>query len=97
MIISNESVAYCQASEVFCHGDLLVQIGYRECDTIEHGNIYYREALKHYLLPMKYVKEEEYFSKFGFLEDRILLLLVALGGDRKVIVDWCQGIGNRDR
>ena len=46
------------------------------------------------MLPMKYVKEEEYFSKFGFLEDRILLLLVALGGDRKVIVDWYQGIGN---
>lgn len=35
--------------------DTILKTGYKESDTVEHGNKYYREALKCYLLPMKFM------------------------------------------
>eukprot|EP00579_Thalassiosira_antarctica_P006577 CAMPEP_0201899712 /NCGR_PEP_ID=MMETSP0902-20130614/50968_1 /ASSEMBLY_ACC=CAM_ASM_000551 /TAXON_ID=420261 /ORGANISM="Thalassiosira antarctica, Strain CCMP982" /LENGTH=285 /DNA_ID=CAMNT_0048433193 /DNA_START=116 /DNA_END=973 /DNA_ORIENTATION=- len=72
--------------------DLLVNIGYRESDTIEHGSDYYREALKYYLEPKFYVPGgfREYLFRF---EDRILLLFVILGGDNGTIKEWVVEAG----
>ena len=35
--------------------DTILKTGYKESYTVEHGNKYYREALKCYLLPMKFM------------------------------------------
>lgn len=77
---------------MICLADLLVGVAYRECDTIEHGSVYYREALRYYVEePMKVLKGQ-YHNMLDFaggVEDRILLLLVALGGDDKTLMSWC--------
>ena len=39
--------------------DLLAQVGYKESGVM-NGSLYYREALKNYLLPMKLLGEDEY-------------------------------------
>ena len=78
--------------------DTILKTGYRESDTVEHGNNYYREALKCYLLPMKIMAPENgsfvpnhCFRKFRFIEERVLFLLILLGGDRRVLYDWTSG------
>lgn len=83
------SISYCIAIETIQMADLLLQIGYRESDTVEHGNVYYRNALKYYIMPISRVKEAQYYIKFGWVDDRILLLLVLLGGDYKSIETEC--------
>jgi hypothetical protein len=40
-------------ARTFEFADFLVQVGYRQSDTVANGMLYYREALKHYLLPLK--------------------------------------------
>ena len=76
--------------------DTILKTGYKESDTVEHGKNYYREALKCYLLPMKFMTTEtgvmnHYFLKFRFIEERVLFLLILLGGDRSVLYDWTTG------
>ena len=81
-------------------GDMLLRVGYQESDTIDHGHLYYIEALKYYLIPMKIVKEE-YYSKFRWLEDRVLLLLVLMGSNISkntkygTVQAWCEKVGSR--
>jgi hypothetical protein len=70
-------------------GDLLVQIGYQESDTLIHGNVFYREALKFYTMPIKFLRDGMH-STYMFVEDKILLMLVALGGDNEAINSWFQ-------
>jgi hypothetical protein len=70
-------------------GDLLVRIGYQESDTLIHGNVFYREALKFYTMPIKFLRDGMH-SSYRFVEDKILLMLVALGGDNEAISSWFQ-------
>ena len=70
------------------YADLLVHLGYRESDTIINGSVYYREALKYFTLPMKYLGHLHYSTQLFRYEDRILLLLCVLGGDEGVIKAW---------
>lgn len=70
------------------YGGMLVTIGYQESDTIVHGNMYYREALKYFVLPIKFLRDGLHHT-YSFMEDNILLMLVALGGDNETIKSWC--------
>lgn len=73
--------------------DLLVQVGHRESGSIASGGVYYREALKHYLMPKKLLGDE-YHSSYAWIEDRILFLLVVLGGDESHTQAWCFETGS---
>ena len=61
--------------------DLLVQVGYKESDTITNGSLYYREALKYYLMPIKLLGDDEYQNDYYWVEDRVLLMMIILGAD----------------
>ena len=76
--------------------DTVLKVGYRESDTIEHAGVYYREALKYYILPML-ATEEDFRDEFSLVEDRILLMLVVLGGDDGTIQEWCWESGGSER
>ena len=76
--------------------DQVLKVGYRESDTIEHAGVYYREALKYYILPML-ATEEDFRNQYGSVEDRILLMLVVLGGDDGTIQEWCWETGWSER
>lgn len=77
-------------------GDHLVQMGYRESDTIQNGSAYYRQALIHYvqILPLG---REAFFHPLHDVEDKILLLLVLLGGEEDALKQWTQHTGSPRR
>ena len=52
-------------------GDLLLEIGYKESDTIANGRLYYQSALTHYLKPMGYYKNNYHLALGGFLERKV--------------------------
>ena len=80
---------YEAVKEMMEYADLLVTVGYQESDTVENGKLFYREALKYYTEPMK-VYRVQYHEALGcFLEDRVILLIVALGGGDEEIKAWC--------
>lgn len=79
----------CTAVKTIDFADLLIQIGYRESDTIRHGSAYYREALKYLLAPKK-ISDDLYHQQLPYVEDRLLLMLVVLGGDDGAISEWCM-------
>lgn len=70
-------------------GDLLVRIGYKESDTLLHGNVYYREALIFYTMLIKFLRDGMH-ATYSFIEDKILLMLVALGGNNETIEAWFE-------
>ena len=76
--------------------DLLIKVGYRESDTVANGMPYYREALKYYLLPLQLLGKA-YHRDYGWLEDRIVLMLVILGGDESHTRAWFTEIGGSRR
>mmetsp|Transcript_8895 Transcript_8895/g.19976 ORF Transcript_8895/g.19976 Transcript_8895/m.19976 type:complete len:349 (+) Transcript_8895:33-1079(+) len=75
-------------------GELLIAVGYRESDTIVHGSLYYREALKYFVMPRRYI-HGDFHRKWEGAEDVILLLLVILGGDDGTIQEWCLESGTQ--
>ena len=66
-------------------GDLLVEIGYRESNTLAHGIKYYQEALKYYIMQYKCLP-------LPAVENKIFLLIIVLGGDEDTIKTWCTEI-----
>jgi MYND finger len=70
-------------------GDHLVETGYRETDTIENGSVFYRHALRKYINVLS-LDSEAFFDASSPVEDKILLLLVLLGGDEDTIREWMQ-------
>ena len=66
--------------------DVLVSVGYHEKNTD-----YYREALKYYITESMELCKDGYHKMLhmcGAGEDKILLLLVVLGGDDRTIMSW---------
>ena len=80
-MITEVSLTNLTTTTTFEFADLLVQVGYRESDTVANGSLYYREALKYYLMPIKLLSEDEYRDDYYWVEDRVLLLMVILGAD----------------
>ena len=74
-------------------GHLLVEMGYRETDTIENGSVYYRQALQHYI-EVLHLNAEAVFDPTNALEDKILLLLVVLGADEETLREWMNHSGS---
>lgn len=89
----NNNMEFFMMEKMCDLADLLVEIGYRESDTIASGCVYYQEALKYYIEPRRYIQEKFHEYLFRF-DDRILLVLVILGGDNRVIEEWCQESGS---
>jgi len=81
------------AEETVRFADLLVKVGHRESDTVANGRGYYREALRCYLMPLK-ILGDDYHSSHHWIEDRVLLLLVILGGDESHTKAWCTETGS---
>lgn len=73
--------------------DLLVKVGYRESDTVANGMLYYREALKYYLMPLALL-DTVYHRQYSWVEDRIILMIVVLGGDESHIKAWFTESGS---
>ena len=73
--------------------DLLVRVGYRESDTVANGMVYYREALKYYLMPLALL-DKVYHSQYSWVEDRIILMIVVLGGDESHLKAWFTESGS---
>ena len=71
-------------------GDLLIKVGYQESDTVANGRLYYQQALKYFVLPMTVHKNSYHHALSSSVEDKILLLIVALGGDDQTIKVWCE-------
>ena len=71
-------------------GDLLLEIGYKESDTIANGRLYYQAALTYYLKPMGYYKNNYHLALGGFLERKVMLLITVLGGGFAAIRSWCE-------
>ena len=78
------TINYYTSKDAVLLADLILKVGYRESDTVQHAASYYRQALRFYLLPLALLKRE-YQTAYGWIEDRVLLLLIALGGDRRHI------------
>lgn len=74
--------------------DLLVQVGYRESDTIVNGAMYYREALKYYLMPLKLLGNT-YHEDYWWVEDRMILMLIILGADETHTRAWFTESGSK--
>ena len=70
-------------------GDLLLKVGYQESDTIANGTLYYRAALKYFVMPMGLYKNNYHLAMGAFLENKVLLLISALGGEQETIKSWC--------
>ena len=77
-------------TEMIKLGDLLIKVGYQESDTVENGRLYYQQALKYFVLPMTVYKNGYHHALSSSVEDKILLLIVALGGDDETIRIWCE-------
>jgi len=71
-------------------GDLLLEIGYKESDTIANGRLYYQAALTYYLNPMGYYKNNYHHALGGFLERKVILLITVLSGGFAAIRSWCE-------
>ena len=80
-MMTDVSLTNLTTTTTFEFADLLLQVGYRESDTVANGSLYYREALKYYLMPIKLLGEDEYRDDYYWVEDRVLLLMVILGAD----------------
>lgn len=81
--------AFFTVAEMMKTGDFILSTGYKESDTVVNGRLYYQEALKYYLMPMV-VYKNSYHHACSNVEDQVLLLIVALGGDDKAIRSWCS-------
>lgn len=80
-------------ARTFEFADFLVQVGYRESDTVANGMLYYREALKHYLLPLKPLGRF-YHRNHSYIEDRAILMMIILGGDESHTKAWFTESGS---
>ena len=83
------SGGFFTVAEMMKTGDLILSTGYKESNTVVNGRLYYQEALKYYLMPMV-VYKNNYHHACSNVEDQVLLLIVALGGDDKAIRSWCS-------
>lgn len=91
--VDNDGGSVYPVGDMIAMGDLLVATGYKESDTVLHGQLYYKEALQYYIKPMtKY--NSGYHRACSELEDQVLLLIVAAGGDDKAIRSWCSEESN---
>jgi len=86
---------------MFKMADLIMEVGYRESDTLRRGTYYYQAALKYYLEPWQFLGKDDFFSlvpkmfmKGRFVEDVLLLLFNVLGGDDTTIFGWCYTSGS---
>lgn len=69
-------------------GDEIIRMGFN-CDVAPNRRRYYREALTTYLEGMAKEKAFDGGETFGSrAEDRVLLLLIVLGGDAQLLLDW---------
>ena len=82
-------VASFTVAEMMRTGDFILSTGYKESDTVANGRLYYQESLKYYLMPMVVYKNSYHYACSN-VEDQVLLLIVALGGDDKAIRSWCS-------
>ncbi len=89
------------AAKMFKFADLVVEVGYRESDTLLHGTYYYQTALKYYLEPWQFLGKDDFFSfvpkifmKGRFVEDVMFLLFLVMGGDDTTIFGWCYTSGS---
>ncbi|KAL9181542.1 hypothetical protein ACHAXT_010347 [Thalassiosira profunda] len=71
-------------------GNLLVNVGYQESDTVANGRLYYQEALRAFTQPMMVYKNSYHHALSISVEDKVLLLIVALGGGDQAIKAWCE-------
>lgn len=94
--LTNQGCSHLLMSATVEFADSILKMGYRESDTIEHSGVYYREALKYYLIPMLALDEDSR-GRYKLVEERILLMLVVLGGDDGTIQEWCWESGGSER
>ena len=80
---------FMTVKEMMQTGDLILSHGYKASNTIANGRLYYQEALKYYLLPM-IVYKNSYHYACSDVEEQVLLLIAALGGNDKAIRSWCS-------
>lgn len=68
-------------------GDDVIRMGFH-ADRNQNRKFYLREALKLYLEGM--VRDAAFGNRrhYGAAEDRVLLLMIALGGDAQLLLDW---------
>ena len=83
------SGGFVTVGELMKIGDLQLATGYKETDTVAHGRLYYQHALMNYLMPMV-VYKNSYHHACSPVEDQVLLLIIALGGDNNAIRSWCS-------
>ncbi|CAB9520502.1 expressed unknown protein [Seminavis robusta] len=70
-------------------GESLVKMGYRETDTIDNGAVYYRAALSSFLDVFRGEKQDTSNNNQTLeVKDKVLALLVILGGDTETMLEW---------
>lgn len=87
--VDNDGGNVYPVGDMIAMGDLLLATGYKESDTVRHGQLYYKEALQYYIKHMT-AYNSGCHRACSELEDQVLLLIIAAGGDDNAIRSWCS-------